>query len=69
MVLLRTVRQWTIELHIDHLPAGADDDEVVKLCGQKGFTLVTCDEMRYTPETMRSSFVAYGVGLVQGHQW
>lgn len=61
-VLLRTVRAWTIELHADHLRPGADDDEVVALCGKQGFTIVTCDDMRYTPETM-AAMVAYGVGF------
>ena len=62
-VLLRSVKKWQVHLLEDlgnH--RGSDDDEVVKLCGQHGLTIVTCDDMRYTPETM-AAMVAYGVGV------
>jgi hypothetical protein len=48
---LRKLTGWTIELHSDHFERGADDAAVVAFCGQRGWALVTCDEMRYTPET------------------
>ena len=52
--ILRRIPDWTIELHSDHLGRGADDAEVAEYCGKRGWALVTCDEMRYTPETKRA---------------
>lgn len=50
-VPLRRLPGWIIELHQDHLPRGASDREVAEFCGRQGWAIVTCDDMRYTPET------------------
>lgn len=52
--ILRQAPDWTIELHGAHLDRGASDAEVVTYCGTRGWALVTCDDMRYTPETKRA---------------
>ena len=41
-------------MHADHLKAGASDEEVVTLCGQKHWGVLTFDEMRYTEDTKRA---------------
>ena len=47
-VPLRALKEvWRVELVTDHLPRGASDADVVALCGRNGWTLNTCDEMRY----------------------
>ncbi|HEY3383905.1 MAG TPA: hypothetical protein VGK32_19245 [Vicinamibacterales bacterium] len=43
---------WTIIAHRDSFSPGTSDKDVVERCGEEGWALVTCDEMRYTPETM-----------------
>ncbi len=48
---LRELMGWTVELHLDHLPRGASDVDVVTFCGERGWAVITSDEMRYTPET------------------
>lgn len=57
---LREIRGWRIESHRDHLKRSASDFEVVGLCGKNNWTLVTTDEMRYTPET-KLAMVAWNV--------
>jgi hypothetical protein len=52
--ILSKVPDWTIELHSNHFERGASDAEVAEYCGQRGWALVTCDDMRYTPETKRA---------------
>jgi hypothetical protein len=58
--LLREIRGWRIESHRDHLPRGASDFDVVGACGKNRWTLITTDEMRYTPET-KLAMVAWDV--------
>jgi hypothetical protein len=48
---LRKLEGWDIQLHDSHLDRGAADHAVVDLCGRNHWGLVTCDDMRYTPET------------------
>jgi hypothetical protein len=48
---LRDLGGWNIELHGDHFEAGTSDAEVALTCGDHGWAIVTCDDMRYTPET------------------
>lgn len=57
---LREIKGWKIESHRDHLPRGASDFDVVGKCGRNGWTLITSDEMRYTPET-KLAMVAWNV--------
>jgi hypothetical protein len=58
----RQVNDWKLELHTDHLKRGVDDMDVVALCGRHGWALVTCDEMRYTPET-KAAIVTWNVAV------
>lgn len=53
---LRKLRGWRIEMHQDHFDPGAEDVRVVTLCAQKGWGLLTCDDMRYSHETSRAIF-------------
>jgi hypothetical protein len=49
--LKRLHRVWMIELCTDHLPRGTGDPDVIKLCADKGWVLVSCDDrIRYVPE-------------------
>lgn len=57
---LRELDEWRIELHPDYLNRGVPDMDVVALCGQRRWALVTCDDMRYTPET-KYAMVAWNV--------
>jgi hypothetical protein len=57
---LRELKGWRIESHRDHLPRGAADFAVVGTCGKNGWTLITTDDMRYTPET-KLALVAWNV--------
>jgi hypothetical protein len=57
---LRELKGWRIETHRDHLERGAADFDVVGLCGKHRWTLITTDEMRYTPET-KLAMVAWNV--------
>lgn len=59
---LRRLAQWKIEIHRDHLPAGAPDPEVVTYCGERGWGLITCDDMRHCPDTVRA-IIKYQVGV------
>ena len=51
---LRKASGWTIELATDHFKDGAGDADIATYCGERGWALVTCDEMRYTPETKKA---------------
>jgi hypothetical protein len=57
---LRDLKGWRIETHRDHLPRGAADFTVVGTCGKNRWTLITTDDMRYTPET-KLAMVAWNV--------
>lgn len=57
---LRELRGWRIESHRDHLKRAAPDFNVVGVCGKQRWTLITTDEMRYTPET-KLAMVAWNV--------
>jgi len=52
--ILRKAPDWIIELHDDHFERGASDADVAEYCGKRGWALVTCDDMRYTPETKKA---------------
>jgi hypothetical protein len=49
--ILRQLDGWRIEIHLDHLTPGTSDEDVANFCGPRGWAVVTCDDMRYTPET------------------
>lgn len=57
---LRELKGWRIESHRDHLTRGAADFDVVGTCGKNRWTLITTDDMRYTPET-KLAMVAWNV--------
>jgi hypothetical protein len=57
---LRDLKGWRIESHRDHLERGAADFAVVGTCGRNRWTLITTDDMRYTPET-KLAMVAWNV--------
>jgi hypothetical protein len=74
--LKRIRREWVIELCIDHLPRGTSDPDVIKLCGERGWVLVTCDErIRYVPENKaavirnRVKAVMFNKGNLQGVEY
>ena len=50
-VRLRETPGWTVEIHPDHLERSTPDDVVARFCGDKGWGLITSDEMRFTPST------------------
>ena len=53
--LRRIKREWRIELCTDYLPRGTPDPEVIKLCGERDWTLVSCDDnIRYVPENKKA---------------
>jgi hypothetical protein len=59
---LRELKGWRIESHRSHLAPSTADFDVVGLCGKNKWTLITTDEMRYTPET-KLAMVAWNVCL------
>lgn len=57
---LREIKGWRIESHRDYLKRGASDIEVISECGRRSWSLITSDDMRYTPET-KMAMVAWNV--------
>lgn len=57
---LNRLTGWTIERFKSHLKKGTEDDKVVAFCGERGWGLISTDDMRYTPET-QLAIVAYDV--------
>lgn len=57
---LREIRGWRIETHRDHLKRRTPDFGVIGFCGKNRWSLITIDDMRYTPET-KLAMVAWDV--------
>ena len=74
--LRRIKREWSIELCTDHLKPGTPDPDVIKLCADRGWVLISCDDnIRYIPENksaviknrVRAFF--FGKGNYQGVEY
>lgn len=53
--LRRLHKEWRIELHIDHMPKGLDDVEVIKMCSERNWVLISCDDrIRYVPRNKKA---------------
>lgn len=74
--LRRIKREWVIELCTDHLPRGTPDPDVIKLCAERNWVLISCDDnIRYVPENksaviknrVRAFF--FGKGNYQGVEY
>lgn len=47
-------REWDVRLaNPDPCPKGMVDADVIRSCAQRNWSVITLDEMRYTPETCR----------------
>ena len=53
-IRLREIPGWDIQLHADHLQPSTSDADVVALCSENSWGLITIDEMRYTDDTKRA---------------
>ena len=74
--LRRFPNEWQIELHTDHLTRGLPDVDVIRECGERGWTLVSCDDrIRYVPANKaallkhRVRAFMFGKGNYQGIEY